>query len=362
MRSLLIAAICLALLWTPIDAVETVQMQSEQFGMDKLEQGVPEDAIMPAVKAEKPGDLTAGLQEILKSAIPEANSSLTSALKTAVPILALMLLCSIVLRMDASFSKQAVTMAGVLAITLISISNLQSMIGLGEKTLLDLQNFTSLLLPTLAAATAASGGTLAANTIYISTVLITNMLITAINHFLIPLLYAFLVVSAASAMIGNHTLKHIKRLCKWILTGGVKLVVLLFTGYLSVTGIISGASDEAATKATKLALSSMVPVVGGMISDASETVLISAKMLKNAAGIFGMLAVISICLVPLIRIGLQYVILKLTAAVSGVIGETPLVDLVESVGDAMGCLVGLTGGCGFMLLVSCVCSIKAVGI
>ena len=108
-------------------------------------------------------------------------------------------------------------------------------------------------------------------------------------------------------------------------------------------------------------IESPVPVVGSMISDASETVLVSAGILRSSAGVFGMLVVVAICLLPLIRLGVQHILLKLTAALSSTVGEKPLVDLIESVSDVMGFLMGMTGASGFMLLISCVCSIKVVG-
>ena len=48
-------------------------------------------------------------------------------------------------------------------------------------------------------------------------------------------------------------------------------------------------------KAAKFTISNMVPVVGGVISDTAETLLAGASVLRNAAGVFGMLAVIGIC-------------------------------------------------------------------
>ena len=73
-----------------------------------------------------------------------------------------------------------------------------------------------------------------------------------------------------------------------------------------------------------------------------------------------MLVVIAVCLLPLIRLGVQHILLKLTAALSSTVGEKPLVDLIESVSDIMGFLIGMTGASAFMLLISCVCSLKVV--
>lgn len=53
--------------------------------------------------------------------------------------------------------------------------------------------------------------------------------------------------------------------------------------------------------------------MGGIISDAAETVLAGAGMLKNTVGVFGMLAILAACAYPFLQLGVQYLLYKLTA-------------------------------------------------
>ena len=95
-----------------------------------------------------------------------------------------------------------------------------------------------------------------------------------------------------------------------------------------------------------------------MISDASETLLASAGILKNSVGIFGMLAVLAICLLPFLKVGIHYLLLKLTAAVSGTVGHPAHVSLIRHFSTAMGYLLGMCGACGLLMLISSVCFLK----
>lgn len=147
----------------------------------------------------------------------------------------------------------------------------------------------------------------------------------------------------------------------WLISKSLRVVLFVFTGYLTVTGVISGSADAAAVRATKAAVSGMVPVVGSILSDASETLLASASALKSSMGVFGMLAVLAICLTPFLKIGAQYLLLKGTAAVSGTIGMPQQVKLVKHAATAMGYLLAMTGACALMLLISVVCFLKVVG-
>ena len=83
-------------------------------------------------------------------------------------------------------------------------------------------------------------------------------------------------------------------------------MMYLFTGFMAVSGLLSGHVDATALKAAKVTVSGMVPVVGGIISDAAETVLYSAGLLKGAVGTFGMLAVFAVFASPFLKMGLHY--------------------------------------------------------
>ena len=104
----------------------------------------------------------------------------------------------------------------------------------------------------------------------------------------------------------------------------------------------------------------MVPVVGGILSDASEAVLVSAGLVKNAVGIYGVLVIIALWIRPFIQIGMQYLLLKLTAGICGMFGTKAPVKLISCFSGAMGMLLAMTGAVSLLLLVSVVSMMKGV--
>ena len=130
--------------------------------------------------------------------------------------------------------------------------------------------------------------------------------------------------------------------------------------YLSVVRIISGSADSATVKVTKAAISGVVPVVGGIIADASETVLAGAGMLKNTIGVFGMLAILAACAYPFLQLGVQYLLYKGTAYLASVMGAPGLCKLIDGLGGAFGLILGMTGSCALLLLISVLASVGAV--
>ena len=156
-------------------------------------------------------------------------------------------------------------------------------------------------------------------------------------------------------------LKRIQDLVKWFMTWSLKILMYVFTGYISITGVVSGSADQAALKATKLTISGAVPVVGGILSDASEAVLVSMRVAKNAAGVYGVLALAAILLAPFVTLALHSALLKLTAALCGIISDEKSCQVIETFSTAMAFLLGMTGAACLMQLISTVCFMKGMG-
>jgi stage III sporulation protein AE len=168
-------------------------------------------------------------------------------------------------------------------------------------------------------------------------------------------------LSFADCALHNDAFRELKKFVKWLTTWSIKIVLYIFTGYMGITGVVSGTTDAAALKAAKLTISGMVPVVGGILSDASESVLVGAGVMKTAAGMYGTLAMLAICAEPFLKIGVQYLMLKATAALCGIFGSKALSNLVQDFSSALGILLGMTGSACLMLLISTVCFMKGVG-
>ena len=110
----------------------------------------------------------------------------------------------------------------------------------------------------------------------------------------------------------------------------------------------------------KSAVSAAVPVVGGILSDAAESVMAGAGILKGMLGAFGALAVLSACLVPFLRLGCQYLLYQGAGLVAGAAGPKNLTALLRKLGDAFGLVLAMTGTSALLLIITLVSSLTAV--
>ena len=252
-------------------------------------------------------------------------------------------------------------LAATLGIAGILLYQTGSLIRLSAQTVTELSEYGKMLLPVMTAALAAQGGAATSAALYAGTAAFNALLCSAVSGLLVPMCYGYLILSVATGAIGNELLQKLRDLVKWLMTWFLKIVLYVFTGYMGITGVVSGTTDAAALKVTKMAISGMVPVVGGLMADASESILISAGVLKNAAGIYGILALIAVWITPFLEIGIQYLLLKGTGALCAAFGSKQPADLIHDFSGAMGLMLAMTGTVCILLLISTVCFMKGVG-
>ncbi len=330
---------------TPVSAMEFTAPEAP----DSAQVYMPEDT----------QSFSEGLWYVIKMAISKLQPSLTEAAGVCLSLIAVTLLVSILQGLTESAST-AIKLAETLAISVLLILPTNSLISLGAETVRQLSEYGKLLLPVLTAALAAQGGTTSSAALYAGTATFDAILSSIISYVITPLLYIYLCLCIACSMVNQSMLKNLRDFAKWAMTWCLKTLLYVFTGYLSITKVISGTVDASAIKATKLAISGAVPVVGGLISDASETILVSAGLMKGAVGSYGLLAALSIWIGPFLKIGCQYLLLKITAAVCGVVGNKENTALISDFSGAMGMLLAMTGTVCLLLLVSTICFMKGV--
>ena len=213
----------------------------------------------------------------------------------------------------------------------------------------------------MTAALAGQGGVSTSATLYTGTALFDAILTAIIGKILKPMIFLFLFLAIASSAIGDDRLLKLRDTIKWFMTWSLKTILYIYTGYIGITGVVSGSTDAAALKAAKLTISSVVPIVGGILSDASEAVLVSVGIAKNAAGIYGIFAILSIFLRPFLKLGTHYLMLKATSSICSLFGSKNICNLINDFSTAMGLILAMAGTVCVFLLIATICFMKGAG-
>jgi len=302
----------------------------------------------------KPETFLDGIKRILQDVTEQLHPSINDALGLCVSLIAAAIIICIIQNIQ-SKQEHVLQIVSTLAVSGVLLGTSRSFIALGTQTITRISEYGKLLLPVLTTALASQGEVNRSASLYAATATFDALLCAAISTFIIPLVYIFLCMSTAQNATGEQILGKIKDFIKWLITRILKIVLYFFTGFISLSGVISGSADATALKVTKMTISGSVPVVGGMLSEISEALLTSAAMAKNAAGIYGILTFISILVGPFIKIGVQYLLLKATSAICGIFGCKHMVSTLNDFSVALGFLLAMTASVTIMQIFSTVC-------
>ena len=301
-----------------------------------------------------------GFCYVLKAAVEELHPAFTEAARICATLVVISILTSVCHGVVSS-GKNAVSIAGTGTVAVLVLQSVNSMIRLGTQTAQEISQYGKLFLPVMGAALAAQGGITQSGALYSATVFFNAVLSNALTGLLTPLVYTFVCVCVTEKISEQDLLKQLKSTIKGMLTWGMKISLYVFTGYISITGVVSGTTDAAMLKATKISIASVVPVVGGIMSDASEAVLISAGIMKNAAGIYGLLAILAVGIGPFLHIGVQYLMLKVTSGICQTFGTSKIAELLKDFSDAMGIILAMIGTVCLILMISIICFMRGCG-
>ena len=96
--------------------------------------------------------------------------------------------------------------------------------------------------------------------------------------------------------------------------------------------MIAPVMDALETSALKKAVSA-IPAIGDLTEGMFEMVLGSAVLIKNSIGIYITIVMIFVCILPLFKILLLAAVLKLGAALIGIVSDKRMTNCANHVGD-----------------------------
>ncbi len=169
---------------------------------------------------------------------------------------------------------------------------------------------------------------------------------------LAPLLGIYLALCLIGAASREVDMQPVSKLVQ---NGAVTLLTLLltvFVGLLSVQGTVAAAADTVTTKTLKFAVSSFVPVVGGALGEAMNTVQGGLGLIRSAVGGFGILAAAAAFLPELLSILMMQLALSAAGAAADVLGVKEAGGLMKSASSVLSLLAGMLMVFGMLFVVS----------
>lgn len=199
----------------------------------------------------------------------------------------------------------------------------------------------------------ASGGSPTAAVSYQTTLLAAAQLFTqGVRVAVLPILLVSLALGCVGTVADGFCLNTFSTTFYKFVLWGLGLFCAVFSGVLSVQQMVAAAGDSVSSRAVKFSLASLVPVVGGVLSEAYSTVMGCAGLLRSTVGGFGVVSTLAIVLPPLLSCISWSLCLSLGGNTAALFKLDALEKLCRCVGGAVRVLIAVLAVLGLMMIVS----------
>ena len=224
---------------------------------------------------------------------------------------------------------------GESAKTMVPVRFISETLGYGREVIGAMTDFITKLSPLFAALMVSAGAVTSAAAFHPVLSGAVYLISVLVEQCFVPLAYFGAILGIAGKIsprvqISNAT-RLIRSVSKWMMTAALTL----FTGITALYGFSAPVLDGVAVKTVKFAVGSFVPVVGGLLADTVETVLSGTKLMKNAVGTAGILAVAAICIVPVLKIFVMHFMLRLCAAAAEPLTDRRISEMLSDLADSV---------------------------
>lgn len=233
-------------------------------------------------------------------------------------------------------------------LVIMGVSAFERAAALGVETVENMSGMLYALMPSLVTAMAASGAIVTAAVVSPVMVAATAAMGTLVRSWVIPMLLMAAVLGLVGDIGGR---KQVSRVAAVMRQWTVIILGLGSTLFVAAAGIRSGiakVSDAAAGRAAKFLTGSIVPVVGKAFSDAIDVVAASSSLVRGALGAFGLVALVLLCLFPLLKMAGIMLAFRIAGALCQPLGDAKLSDALWDMADALQGLCVAVGVVGLM--------------
>ena len=328
------------------------QEQAEEF-LEGEEVGELTDLIPPSARKLMPdteeniGDMVKSFtpQSILKKLWQTVENTAGAPLRMLASLVGIIILCAVLSSFNTSLGQSGVVpIFNVIICVFISsiiIDPIVECIVDATAAIREFSLFILTFIPVFAGVVTAAGQPMtgAAYNLFVFWMCqITSQVITGT---FVPLLCGYLAMSLISVVCPEMHLGEAVTGIRTFVTWSLTLILTVFVGLLTIQSVVAASGDSVAIKTTKFFIGSLVPVVGGALSDMFVAAQGCIQLVKGTVGAFGV-AITAMTFLPiLLRTAVWYTIINLGGIISGLFGVQEISKLLKVISSTLGILTAV---------------------
>ncbi|MBQ5439832.1 MAG: hypothetical protein IIT49_03510 [Clostridia bacterium] len=236
--------------------------------------------------------------------------------------------------LDGSMELTLSTVSALCTVAIVSPPVL-SLISSLTDTIKTSSDFMLMYIPVISVLIASSGKPLSATMYYGVMVYVCSSILKIVSVIVIPLIRSVTALSVVSSVSDKVKLAGVAEFFKKIMRITLTFCMSVFTTFLTMKSIITTSQDSLSDRTVKFAVSNFVPLVGGALSDAYQTVISCVKVLRSGVGVTAMIAVAAIFLPAVLRCFIWQTVLLAGETVCGIFEDNKLSSLLSSLENAV---------------------------
>lgn len=220
-------------------------------------------------------------------------------------------------------------------ILIILLTNLfGNVLDMGEKSLKEIEEFMRIFFPTYFLIVGSTAGVGTGVVYYQIGCVVIYLVEWCLVSFLLPALGSYMLFVLMNGIWEEERLSLLLEMYQ----KGIKLLLKLMLGVLTGAGMMQSmivpladrVKGETIYKAVEL-----IPGIGEVSEGALRIWLGSAILIKNSIGIVGCIMLLMVSLIPILKIFVTAVLLKVTAALLSMVGDKKMITCTNQVGDGV---------------------------
>lgn len=242
-----------------------------------------------------------------------------------------------------------------LVIAVLLVSQLKYSISSACAAISVCADFIFAFVPAFCIIVATSGNTVTAfstNTLLLSLAQALNFI--SENIFL-PLSNCFLAIGICSGIRSELNLQQLIFNLKKYLTTAISVCATAFVSILSIKTAVSARADAIGLRSMRFAINSVVPVIGGAISEGLLSIQAYSSLIKSSVGIVGIIAVLTVFVPPVLNVSFWRLFLSLCRTVSDIFNDRSVSSVLKAFEDSLLIM-------NVILILSMVTTIISIGI
>lgn len=192
--------------------------------------------------------------------------------------------------------------------------------------------FMKLYIPTYMIAVGSASGIASAAAYYQVLLFIVYLIEWGYLALLLPAVYGYIMLTIINGVWMEEKLALLLELFDKAISLSIKVTIGIITGFSILQAMISPVIDSLQSSVLKKAMSA-IPAIGGLTEGMLEMVMGSAVLVKNSIGLYMTLVLIVLCCIPVLKLLLLAGVIKIGAALIGIVSDKRMTNCANRVGD-----------------------------